>query len=426
MATDATDVAVRGPYVFVDGTPGVDDVLEAATRNLLMCGCKHYRRVNVSTGKVYEPEDAEFSAILPMQTSNDKCMWGWFVGPGAVAFSPTYIATTTTGGLGLKSKWAIPCTGWVRPAARVGIVHNVVKGVLLPPKSEPVANQLVRCSDAMAANILQGLGCYTPKEIAKQRKVNAAAGRGDFADAELELSAQISAAQTPLLLRTMGGDALKLDWSGPWKMTAAVPFAIDVRALAIAQYPDLLGGAPDTFDLIPYVADGGGVGGGGIGGGGGGGGGSGGGGVGGGGGGGGGGAAAAAAAPPPPLPPPAEAPVVEKTWRYLEKDHFERYEAERGDLATRAFVARAAARAKNAVSTSAFPTAAVAASAAASTFTSPDEKDHLTIIDFDRAHKMLSRNAGGSSHEYLVFMRPPGSASHKTTSGEEEKGRKVM
>merc|ERR1719272_2020890 len=113
-----------------------------------------------------------------------------------LGMSPTYTATSASFSV-LRSRWTIPCTGWSSGSGG---------------KSEPTVNELVTCSDAKIAGMLQGLGCFTPKEIVQQRKVNAAAGRGDFADAELELSARISAAPTPLVLRTVGGDVLKLDW----------------------------------------------------------------------------------------------------------------------------------------------------------------------------------------------------------------------
>lgn len=239
-----TERFVAGSYLLVNGAGTAMPQCRSATdfNVALLVNRQHYRRVNPVTGVVFAPSDQNFCAIAPIDAApingSTTHTWGWFAASDdSTLAAPTFVAR-------VRNRGVAPLSGWT------ALQDYDYTSPTPPPVT---SNELAASSKSKecAMNIALGLGPCTHLEIAKQRSANEAGGRGSFADSELQLSAAIAAAPVPVVLRTMGGDALQLDWSGPWRVSATTPFAIDVRALAAEQYPGELGHHPEEFDLVP-------------------------------------------------------------------------------------------------------------------------------------------------------------------------------
>lgn len=237
-----TDRLVAGVYLLMDGTGATMPHARSATdfNVALLVGRQHYRRVDPKTGVGFAPAHRDFCAIAPINADpiSQTCTWGWFVASDdSTLAAPTFIARVK------GEQGDAPLSEWT---ALKG--HNYCSPAPPPFTSNRLA--ATPSPKERAINIALGLGAYTDREIAKQRTSNKAAGRGAFADNELLFSATIAAAPVQLVLRTMAGDELQLDWAGPWRVSATAPFAIDVRALAVKQHSAALGHCPEEFDLF--------------------------------------------------------------------------------------------------------------------------------------------------------------------------------
>lgn len=243
---NGTDRSVAGLYLLVDGAARYIQPARSATdfNAALLVGRQHYCRVNPVTGRGFAPSHKDFCAIAPIDVkqSSQTYTWGWFVASDdSTLAAPAFIAR-------VQGKQGVaPVSDWIALQD-----HDYCSPASPPVSPNTLAPLSASKAKECATNIAAGLGAFTHRDVAKQRSSNNAGGRGEYADGELQLSAAIAAASVRVVLRTMAGESLQLDWSGPWRLSATAAFAIDVRALAVEQHPAALGLYPEEFDLVPF------------------------------------------------------------------------------------------------------------------------------------------------------------------------------